>query len=271
MTPKIVQISESVASQLTQGQQADLEQMLTILRGWQGSFDEASIGATLYNRWFIQFIRKLYMKYEPDSEDDRMAFSDMYHFTDAFQRIIVSVLEEGDQSRFQTICEGAHASYSGSNHCAYGIAMALVESKEFLSVNVSSNPAKWLWGNLHVNDYANVPWSKTPLKFFFHRSVPVPGNQQTPNVSKISERKNRDSAVMSGYASANFKMLVQLAKDPKDDVSLFSIDTGMHSHPFQGNFFDMNKDHVEGRLKPMKWNADKLAGTSLKTLTLMPK
>ena len=70
--------------------------MLTILRGWQGTFEETSIGATLYNRWFIQFVRKLYMKYEPDSEDDRMAFSDNYHFTDAFQRIIVSVLEEGD-------------------------------------------------------------------------------------------------------------------------------------------------------------------------------
>lgn len=133
--------------------------------------------------------------------------------------------------------------------------MALVETKEFLSTEVSPDSSKWRWGYLHVNDYANVPWSKTPLKFFFHRSVAgVPGNQQTPNVSKMSERKNRDVAVVSGNASANYKMLVQLAKDPKDDVSMFSIDTGMHSHPFQGNFFDMNKNHLEGRLMPMKWN-----------------
>lgn len=74
--------------------------MLKILRDWHGEFDEASIGATIYNRWFIQFIRKLFMRYEPDSEDDRMAFSDNYHFTDAFQRIVASVLDEGDQSRF---------------------------------------------------------------------------------------------------------------------------------------------------------------------------
>ena len=53
------------------------------------------------------------MKYEPDSEDDRMAFSDNYHFTDSFQRIITSVLEEKEQSRFQKICEGAHQTYTG--------------------------------------------------------------------------------------------------------------------------------------------------------------
>ena len=86
--------------------------------------------------------------------------------------------------------------------------MAFVETNQFLSKHVSSDPQKWLWGNLHVNDYVNLPWSKTPLKFLFHHSSPVPGNQQTPNVSKISERKNRDSAIVSGNASANFKMLV---------------------------------------------------------------
>jgi len=86
--------------------------------------------------------------------------------------------------------------------------MALIEAKHFLEVNVSKDSAMWKWGDLHVNDYQNMPWSKTPLKFFFHRSVPVPGNQQTPNVSKISERKNRDSAVISSHASANLKMLV---------------------------------------------------------------
>ena len=100
MTPKIVQICHSIAPQLTARQQNDLEQMLAILKEWEGSFDEASIGATLYNRWFIQFIRKLYMRYAPDSEDDRMALSDNYHFTDAFQNIITSVLEESQNSRF---------------------------------------------------------------------------------------------------------------------------------------------------------------------------
>lgn len=57
--------------------------MLKVLRNWHGSFDEESIGATIYTRWYIQFIRKLFSKYNT-SEDERMAYSDSYHFTDAF-------------------------------------------------------------------------------------------------------------------------------------------------------------------------------------------
>lgn len=110
--------------------------------------------------------------------------------------------------------------------------MALIEAKDFLSVNVSPNPQNWIWRNLHVNDYKNMPWSRTALKFLFHRSVPVPGNQNTPNLSKTSEKNNKDSVVISSNASGGLKMLIQLAKDPKDDVSLISIDTGINGHPF---------------------------------------
>ena len=86
--------------------------------------------------------------------------------------------------------------------------MALIETKEFLSTNVSTNSDNWIWRNLHVRDYVNLPWSRTPLKFLFHRTTPAPGNKQTINVSGISERKNRDEIVISGSSSANYKMLV---------------------------------------------------------------
>ena len=86
--------------------------------------------------------------------------------------------------------------------------MALIESKQFLSKNVSVDPNKWLWRNLHVNDYENLPWSKTSLRPFLHRTVGVPGNLNTPNFSKINERKNKDNVVISSNASATLKMLV---------------------------------------------------------------
>ena len=130
------------------------------------------------------------------------------------------------------ICEGAHPSYSGLNHCAYNAAVALAETHVWLSSRVSSDPAKWLWGDLHTNEYENVPWSMTPLKFLFHKSIAAGGNDNTINVSKLSARKNRDSTVIHSFASANFKMLVQLAKDPADDVSLFSLDTGVNGNLF---------------------------------------
>ena len=121
-----------------------------------------------------------------------------------------------------------------------------------------------------MNDYLNLPWSKTPLAPLFHKSVAVPGNTNTINLSKLSFRSNKDRHVISSNASANYKMLIQMAEDPKDDKSYFSMDTGVNGHPFQGNYFDMNQDHVTGNLKPMKWTFEKMIGTKVGILTLSP-
>ena len=109
-------------------------------------------------------------------EDNRMAYSDSFAFTDVYQRMLTSIAEEKENSRFQIICSGYHEEYKGENHCAFNIAMALIEAKQFLSKNVSTDPNKWLWRNLHVNDYENLPWSKTLLRPFLHRTVGVSGN-----------------------------------------------------------------------------------------------
>ena len=175
-----------------------------------------------------------------------------------------------EDSHFQIICEGAHPSYSGRNPCAFNIAMALVETKQFLSLNVSVDSSRWQWKDLHVKDYVNLPWSRTPLRQFFHKVVPSGGNDNTPNVSKLSMRKNMDEVVLKSTASANFKMLVQLGKDPTDDINMFSIDTGINGHFLQGNVFDMNKSHLEGKLKLMK-RGSKLAYNDVNILTLKPK
>lgn len=104
VTPMIVTIVEEVmagddGALLTLQQKQDLEAMLNVLRNWRGSFDEESIGATVYTRWYIQFIRKLFTQYQA-SEDERMAYADNYHFTDAYMIIIESVLKEKKASRF---------------------------------------------------------------------------------------------------------------------------------------------------------------------------
>ena len=55
-----------------------------------------------------------------------MAFSDNYHFTDAYQRLLTEVQAQKEESHFQVICEGAYKVYKGKNHCAYSVAMALI-------------------------------------------------------------------------------------------------------------------------------------------------
>ena len=151
------------------------------------------------------------------------------------------------------LCEQAHPEYTGKNFCAYNVARSLADAVALLKHSVSKQPEDWQWRKLHSRQYENLPWSKTPLKFFFHREVPFGGNNNTPNVSGCKLFNNRNNIVFNSKHVANFKMVVNFdPKDPTRDVNLYSIDTGMNGHPLQGHYFDMNNDHIYGRLREMK-------------------
>ena len=63
----------------------------------------------------------------------------------------------------------AFPEYKGDNVCAYNIARSFSDAKIFLEKNVSKNTTDWKWGNVHFVEWESLPWSKTPLKFLFHR------------------------------------------------------------------------------------------------------
>ena len=91
------------------------------------------------------------------------------------------------------------------------------------------------------------------MRFFFHREVPYGGNNNCVNVSGIKIRSNKDSIVFNSIHVAAYKMVVNFDKsDASKDTNLWSIDTGMNGNPFQGHYFDMNNDHIYGRLSQMK-------------------
>lgn len=213
---------------------------------------EESITGSIHMHYMKFFFKSLFHKYAPNNEDDRMYMSDTYAFQQTYQRLLVEVAEVGDESHFQILCQAAYPEYKGENYCAYNVARSLADSVALLKKNVSKNPKDWIWRNLHARQYANLPWSKTPLKFFFHREVPFGGNNNTPNVSGCKIRMNKDNIVFQSHVVAAYKMVVLFKKDEKEDVNLYSIDTGMNGHPFQGHYFDMNNDHIHGRLGKMK-------------------
>jgi hypothetical protein len=110
-----------------------------------------------------------------DSEFNRMAFSDNYQFVDFYQKMVRSLAEE-PVNELNIFCEEAFESYKGNKACAYNIARAFVDTKKFLHKTLGSNSEKWVWRNVHVNEYPSTPWSKTPLKPLFHRELPTAGN-----------------------------------------------------------------------------------------------
>lgn len=97
----------------------------------------------------------------------------------------------------------------------------------------------------------------TKLKPIWHRTTPIGGNGQTPCVSKYALNRFEDNAHFLSTHTANFKMVVSFSPndDSSKDITLMSLDTGMAGNLFAGNYFDMNLDHLYGRLKTMKVNS----------------
>lgn len=104
---------------------------------------------------------------------------------------------------------------------------------------------------MHSNDYANLPWSKTPLRLLFHREVPTFGNTNTPHVSKVSYRQASDSMRFVSTHVAGYKQIIAHAETAQDATNLFICDTGTNGNIFAGNYFDLNTDHLAGNLKRM--------------------
>ena len=117
----------------------------------------------------------------------------------------MSVAEHGSDSKYQKLCSMAHAEYNGRNPCAYNVARAFTDAKRFLEENVSMKSRDWAWGRVHVATWTHLPFSKTPLKFLYHREVPSGGNDNTVNISQFFKSKNYDKTIMSSTEGPNLK------------------------------------------------------------------
>jgi acyl-homoserine lactone acylase PvdQ len=159
--------------------------------------------------------------------------------------MIVAVSEEKEGEwvdKLNTMCAKAYYdAYEGPNWCEHNVASALLSTKLHLDKNVGSNTAHWKWRNVHVNEYANAPWSLTPLKFIFHRETPIGGNMNAPCVSKYSMYRVGKEMFKSTH-TANYKQVVDFGSN----LSYMSIDTGSSGNIFSGHYFDLNLKHLRG-------------------------
>ena len=232
-------------------EQADIDTMIALLEGWDGSLDKDNIAATVYSYTYFFFGNSLFHAYDPTTAKNRAKLLDNYLMENFLIRMIESAANDGDESHFSPICAGGYTEpigFSVNNVCAYNIAMSFLDVKRFLDENVSLNSDDWKWGNLLVKDWTNLPWSLTSLKPFFHKETPAVGNKNTPNVSRHPVGKNIDNIVFHASNGATYKHIIGFDSDPANEVSLYSIDTGLNENPLQGNYFDMNERHYSNNL-----------------------
>ena len=59
-------------------------------------------------------------------------------------------MKDPTDMKYSPLCKGAFE-YEGDKPCAYNIARAFVESREFLKKNVATSEEQWQWQNVHTN------------------------------------------------------------------------------------------------------------------------
>ena len=231
--------------------------MLDILEGFNGSMDLESVQATVYSYWQYFFYQNLMSEFTNEglsgsqlqSADgqvfwnlkrklqlvDNIGFSNFYH------RKIVDLASGKPNKLFNED----------------DVAKAFIEAKEFLTKNFGSQ-GSWKYKNVHVNDYPSQPWSMTKLKYFYHREVPTGGNGNTINLSRYSMGDILENKKLKSTHVSNYKQVIEFAQNPKDDVNLMSIDTGMGGNYFAGHYFTMNANHLSGKLQPIETSFKKL-------------
>ena len=144
--------------------------MIKYLVGWNGQMQIDSATASIYMYSLFNFHKSLFYEQIPD-RSDAIAIFDQREQPDITLNILKSIDADGSESKMNKICKGAHPNYKGQDYCAYNMAKAFIETISFLDEQVSDSKYKWKWGMLHTREWSNLPWSTTPLKFFFHRTT----------------------------------------------------------------------------------------------------
>jgi len=197
---------QSNKNRLSKGEVEAIEALIPHLNHWKGDTSAMSIGATVYNVWYLHFIRTLF-RVQIQDEPTRLDIFNNYQIKDFISSLIMEAAENPSASKYNRFCVASTSDKQGSP-CALNLAKALAETKTFLEKHLSKHPRDWRWDNLHVNEYSNMPWSRIPvIRNLFHREVPVGGNGNTPHVSKFSWSRSWKEKFFRATHTANYKFV----------------------------------------------------------------
>jgi acyl-homoserine lactone acylase PvdQ len=221
--------------------------------------DVDHIEPTIYHTWIYYFYRGLFRDML-EGDKSLMSLISNYPFRDFMLLMFEDITKNSEASRYNRACQ-AGFNYEGKKACGYNVVMSLARAHDFLFENMGPNPSAWKWGVFHTNEYPNMPWSRTPLKFLFHRSVPVGGSQNTPNVAKFKWEQFETSKRFLSDFVAGYKMVMDHSADQSGKAKgRFSQDTGQSGNllSMDGHYFDMNKRHLSGDLFDMVFDVDSI-------------
>jgi len=250
---------------VTSEQVQAVEDMSEFLSKFNGNMTADSVQASVFSVWEYLYRTKLFMNYTMDDTLRNALLS----YID-FDQFLFSKIHEWHDKPSSNIGEdwcqsNATVNYS-AKACVLNLVKALSETREYMVSRLGSDRSKWTWGSLHIGFYKHAPFSETPLKVFYNREFPSPGNRRTVNAASHFHVVDD----FRGFHSPNYRMVVDLGKDGKGGEGWYVIDTGVSENALSKHYDDQQKLHRRGEYVEMKMGRERL-GECEDVLVLVPK
>lgn len=209
---------------------------LAKLEKWDSDYDKDKQEPVYFTLWEYYF-RKNYLSEQLDRDFPlKMKIMSMAYYEAIFLNLYQAVAK--DPKHRAEFCSRYDEVETKS--CAENLVRALTETISYVNENFNNQTVTW--SDLHQMGYPNVPFTRTPLRKIFDRSVPAHGGINTINVAAFRFFRF-DEQHFTGTHSANLKIMSNM-----NGTVHYSLDTGISENYFTKHYFDMNERHLKNDL-----------------------
>ncbi len=217
---------------------------VAMLRNWDGDAVGSSAAAVIFAAWMLYLPRvllgpvldpELLRSYEPWS-------SAVFRFVSNALDGRVWLAEAPDRA----------------------VERSLAQALDWLETRLGSDWQRWQWDHLHRAVFPHLPLHNVrPLRRFFDRSIPVPGDWSSINLGSYLHGQPFLQRNVAGY-----RQIIDLSGA---DGSVFVQAVGQSGHPLSRHFDDFLKDWAAVRYRPMRMERTTVERDARATLRLEPQ
>lgn len=226
---------------------------LAYLEAWDLRFDEDSIGATIYEVWYLWIVHNTLL----DVLDEEL-LGNYESYANKFTPMMIELMADPDHAWF----DDANTPEKETRDDV--LRGSLINTLDWISARRGENMNEWAWGSLHTITFVHAPFGRSgiPLleRIFNSQTIPIPGTQMSVNVAWY------DEPFEVSYGTAQ-RMIVDMADL---DNMLMVNSTGQSGHLFHTHREDMIEAWQTGQYHTMPFTESAVNTNTVSTLTLTP-
>jgi penicillin amidase len=228
---------------------------IDILKNWEGSADELSVGATIFYGWARHIKKRIFI------DELKVSWNNNEHaeyLTSMIGRVTNNQLD--DILRDNSIwCDDIKT--RKREECDNIVESALFNFIKEMTKLSGSDIKNWKWGSVQTAVYSHTPFSEQKiLKNLFERRVSSGGGMNTINVA--SSYFNETEGFLKTFG-AGFRQIIEL--DKRKNVHIFMNSTGqsgVYASPYYDNMIE--------KFRKVEFTSLSKVDRPIKTLTLKP-